>query len=155
MMALYILVSALVMSEIIPSKEVAQYLLEQTGNAIMAGDFDTYLKSIYLPHVMETFHGRQVIETSEDARRVFEAMCTYLKSRGITQMVRHCSEACYQDNGTIASTHETRLLTENNILAQMPYLGLATLFCENGRWKVGSMQYAIEDSPRHSMALLS
>ena len=155
MIAPYTLVSALVMTEIIPPKEVSQYLLEQTGDAIMAGDFDTYLECIYLPYVMETFHGRQAVETPDGARRVFDALRTYLKSRGVTQMVRHCSEACYQDDGTIASTHETRLLTENNILAQTPYLTLATLCSENGRWKVCSMQYAIEDSPRHNMALLS
>jgi hypothetical protein len=132
--------------------KIAGFLLEQTGNALVSGDFEKFVKYFHLPQEMETFEGLNLVSTPAELRKVFDAIRLMFQREGITQLVRHIVEARYTDENTIKSTHETRLLN-GTTLVQQPFPTFSTLSRREG-WQVKSAQYAIADSPQYNAALL-
>jgi hypothetical protein len=131
---------------------IAEDLLERTGAAMMAGDFDQFAKYFHLPQQVETFETVSLLETEMDLRTVFDAVRTYYQMKGVTRMVRRCVSAAFNDAMTVASTHETRLLHGSQFV-QKPFPAFSTIAFVNDGWKVTSCSYAIDDAPEHNRAL--
>ena len=132
--------------------QIAESLLDRTGKAMDRGDFDEFADCFVYPREIETFTGKRLLANREDAREVFENVRLHYRSKGVTQVVRHCVDAAFEDEATIASTHETRLLRDN-LLVQDPFVVLSTLIRTARGWKIGSTKYAIRDAPAHNTAL--
>ncbi|WP_300033833.1 hypothetical protein [uncultured Roseobacter sp.] len=135
------------------AKDVSEHLLELTGGALMAGDFELFLTCFQLPYRLETFEGNRVLNTSEDLRVVFDAVRAHYNKCGVTQMFRHCVEARFRDPATIAATHETRLIS-GTVITQEPFAVYSILEHTGEKWVITSSSYAIGDREDHNSALL-
>lgn len=125
-----------------------------TGRALMAGDFAAFSACFAVPLELDTFDGRRLIETREDLRATFEAVCGHYRQTGVTELVRHCQEATAAGPDTILALHQTRLVAGAQ-LVQQPYPALTQFRRVQGRWYIVAIRYAITDSPRHNAALLA
>jgi hypothetical protein len=134
------------------ARDVAEYLLERTGEAIMSGDFALFETYFCLPQTIETFEGSCLVTTRDELKVVFDAVRTYYEVKGVTQLSRRCVAADFKDAESIASTYETRLISGAQIV-QKPFPAFSTLKRVDGEWRIASCIYAIEDSPEHNKAL--
>ena len=136
------------------AQEIAEFLLERTGNALLQDNFDAFLACVSLPQKIETFAGQRLIASVEDLQQVFSAVRTYHRRTGVTDIVRHCVEAAFKDPTTVEATHETRLVS-GAVMTQSPYPGFSVLKFDGNEWRIVSMSYAIEDRDDHNAALMS
>ena len=87
------------------AKDVSERLLERTGTALMTGNFEKFADCFLLPQEMETFDGRRKVQTRDDLLEVFRGVTTHLRRKNVTEFVRHCIEARFRDDDTIAGTN--------------------------------------------------
>lgn len=133
--------------------EIAQKALDETGAAIISGDFSAIEKAFGLPALFGTFEGETTIETVADLADRFAAVRAHHRALGVTDIVRHIIECDWHDDETIHTTYQSRLLS-GNTLVQAPYNTLTNLKAFNGTWKCTSMLIAIPDSEEHNGAVL-
>ncbi len=132
--------------------EVSNYLLEKTGAAMEAADFEAFIPLFKLPQEMETFDGRRMISDPEEIRAIFHAVRAHYDKIGVTEIVRNCVKAEFMAHDTVAATHETHLLRGHQLI-QEPYPCFSVLRLIDGYWQVAYSQYAIADSPEQNAAL--
>ncbi len=126
------------------SRQVAEELLQRTGEALDSGDFELFCSAFAFPNIIETFDGRRVIETKETLRDVFERTREELEHASVTDVIRHCVEVKFLDEDTIYSTHETRLMQEN-VLIQDPFPVFSVIRRTPEGWKGVYSSYALPD----------
>jgi hypothetical protein len=134
------------------ARDVSEYLLEKTGEAMLAGDMDAFAQNFLLPQDIDTFDGRLRVDTVEEVKEVARNVRAHFMSKGVTEMVRHCIDAHFRDEKTVEATHETRLLSGTQ-LVQAPFPVFSVLKHTETGWKIASSQYAITDEPAHNAAL--
>jgi hypothetical protein len=135
------------------ARDISEYLLDRTGRAMMVGHFDNFKPHFALPHHICTYTGQLFLKTEDDLQRTFNAMLAYLRKYNVSDMVRHCVEAEFQDPDTVAATHETRLVS-GNIITQSPYAVFSILKFNGTDWQISSSSYAIADREEHNAALM-
>lgn len=134
--------------------EVSEYLLEETGRAILCNDAEAILRYFLVPAEIQTYDGRQILQTRADIRRLFNAVSAHYSAIGVTDMARHCVEASFTDPKTVVAMHETRLIT-GSLIKRDPFATLSVLKLDGQQWKIASCNYAIEDQEEHNAALMS
>ena len=139
--------------ENVNARAISDAILEKTGRSMMSGDFDTFVSCFFLPQEVETFEGTRWLLTPADVRGVFDMMRLKFAECGITDMVRRCVEAQFSGPETIEATHETRLLSKDQIIVG-PYPCFSILQKIDGNWQVSHSQYAVADEVGQSTALL-
>jgi len=135
------------------AREIAEHLLEQTGEALMTGNFEQFQDCFELPQDMDTFAGRQHLKTVDDLRAVFDHVRGHFHSIGMTSLNRRCLEATFRNDETVVTMHESRVVTRGHHLRE-PYYALGTIQRIDGVWKITFSQYAISGSDKHSLALM-
>jgi len=134
------------------AKKIAEALLEITGTAMLAGDFDTFAACFQLPHFISTADNKTVLETPEDLRETFLRVREDYLRKQVTDMVRHCDVAAFRDPDTIAVAHTTHLLS-GNYRVTAPYPCYSIMEHRDGVWRVSSSQYAVDTSTSVGHAL--
>ena len=120
---------------------------------MFSGDFEAFLDCFELPHPVETFEGRRVIEDRVELHAVFQAVRRHYKSLGVTMIARHCVEATFKGANTVEATHMARLM-RRNALVQAPYPVFSVLRRVGGFWKIAHSKYAIADAPKLSSVIV-
>ncbi|KPP92530.1 MAG: Serine/threonine protein kinase involved in cell cycle control [Rhodobacteraceae bacterium HLUCCA08] len=133
-------------------RDIHQLLLDVTGRALMAGDFDAFARHFTLPQQIDSFEGLLLVKDSDQLRVVFDGVCAHYRSHGVTEMVRTSTEAAYQGADKITCTHESRLY-RGETLIHAPYSAFSVLVRTGDGWKVSFSQYAITDAPDLNAAL--
>ncbi|MCK0095546.1 hypothetical protein MWU60_08175 [Yoonia sp. F2084L] len=136
----------------IAAKDIAEALLETTGNALMSGDFDAFAAVFHAPQVMATMAGPVHMETVDDMRRAFDGMHEHLTAMGVTHMYRTVVAAEFKAPSMIESTHVTELLQDGKRLNE-PYPVFSVLKMIDGNWKVTGGEYALEASNGQALAI--
>ena len=136
----------------IAASDVSQALLDVTGNALLAGDFDAFASVFHTPQHMTTMAGPIYMETTEDMQRAFDEMHKYLTSIGATDLVRKCIAAAYETPTHIDATHTSEVLRNGKRLSE-PSTGFSILQKIDGNWKVTGSQYAHEANDGQAMAI--
>lgn len=134
------------------AKERCEHVLEQTGNALLIGDFESFAACFTLPTKVETFEGARILATRDAIRDAFCGVCAHYQSVGATDLVRHIVAAEFVDAKTIRATHECRVLA-NTKLSQAPYAVHSTYVFEDSRWKVAESIYIVDDAPMYTRSL--
>lgn len=132
--------------------EVSEHLLERSGTAMLSGDFDTFASCFELPQEMDTFHGRNLVETRDELRTIYDSVRQLYRSHGVTDMARHCVEAVFVNADTVRATHQARLLSGTELVLG-PFWAMSVLRRDGDVWRVASCQYAINDAPDLNDAL--
>lgn len=137
-----------------PACAVSEMLLEETRVALLKGDFEAFAVHFLFPQVIDTFEGRHRLNSREELRAVFEAVCGQNRAIGVTDMVRTCIAAAFKDPDTIEATHVARLLAGTRLL-QEPHTVLSLLRRVGGTWKIASSQYAMREAAPLRRALMA
>lgn len=135
------------------AREIAEDLLARTGQGLIAGDFRPFSDCFALPNTMNTFEERRVIKTEGELETLFSDVRAYYHKIGMTEMERHIVDAEFRNPTTIVSTHQSRLVAENE-LVQQPFDVLSVLELFDGAWRIRHSEYAIVDSEDHNTALI-
>lgn len=136
----------------IAATDIAQALLEVTGNALMSEDFAAFAAVFHVPQVMTTMAGPIQMETIDDMRRAFDDMCQHFAAIGVTELIRNCVAAEYKTPTRIETTHVSELLHNGKRLSE-PYPVFSVLEKIDGNWKVTGGEYALEPSNGQALAL--
>lgn len=123
------------------ARRIYQSLLDGIGDAVRLGDFDRYIPFFYLPHILETFEDRTVIETPEAMNSMFEGIQNRMRDMDVPELKRICSVAEFDGADTIRGCHDTHLINRKSILCDA-YSALSTLRLIDGHWLVAVSQYA-------------
>lgn len=134
---------------------IANDLLTRTGDAMQTGDFAGFMQCFSVPLVMETFDGKQLLQTRSDIERVFDAVRTFRSSNAIVEVIRENVAAEFVAADTIAATHVCRMLQEGNVLFGRPYPAYSTIRKVDGIWRINFCQYALDDLLPLNQALRS
>lgn len=119
-------------------------MLARTGSALLSGDFGIFAECFLLPQEIDTFRGRDLIDSVDKVRERFDGVRDFMQKNGVTEMARHCIEAHFKDGNTIESTHETRMAS-GSTLVQAPFVVFSILRRTEGRWQIAYTSYAIND----------
>lgn len=136
----------------IAASDVAEALLEVTGDALMTSDFPAFAAVFRVPQQMATMAGPIHMETVEDMQRAFVDMCQHFKAIGVTDMFRTCVSAEYRTPTKIETTHVSELLQNGKRLNE-PYPVFSVLEKIDGNWMVTSSEYALEATNGQALAL--
>lgn len=126
------------------ASDIVDDTLTRTGHALMHDDFDTFVAYFKLPHIIETFEGRQNVETAEDLKNLFHSVRAFHHRMGIDRIVRSCRQAEYKDEDTIEGVFEA-LFFSGNTLVQSVHSTFVVLARTDGIWQVGYNMYGVTE----------
>lgn len=132
--------------------QVLEYTLRVSGDAILEGDFKSFKSIFDLPHHITTFEGSRMLRTLDDLRETFQTVHNHCRDRQITNIVRECISAEFDEDHQIKSAHTTRLLAGSQQIGQTS-MAYGVLRLKGGLWVSTSSQYALADD-RLSKAMI-
>ena len=135
--------------------KIASGLLEQSGIALLEGDFDRFAPLFAMPQSIATSDGARWLETRDDLHDVFRMVRSHYRDIGVARLDRRVEAALFDGNGRIHYSHITRFLRADGSLVKPPFNNLSRAVKGEAGWQVSGTQYAITEDPRHSRALLS
>jgi hypothetical protein len=123
--------------------EIYQQALDIVSEAVMAGDFDTYLAQVDLPYLVQTETSRHLLGSAEELRPTFDALSKGLAARGVTHYERLAREADYVDRDRISGWHYTHLIANGEHVAY-PKRSYHAIVRRGGRWLFSEASYPIQ-----------
>ena len=99
---------------------IATALVDRTGVALMADDFETMHRHQILPQPIETFEGRKFVTTTEQMRRIFFSLRSHHKAMNVTHIRREVTSARFVDAKNIDTVYFSYLYS-GQTLVQEPY----------------------------------
>ncbi|MEP1765462.1 MAG: hypothetical protein ABJJ53_02225 [Sulfitobacter sp.] len=118
-------------------------ILEITGKALLAADFDTFASRFHVPHFISTIKDKTVLENNDDLLRVFKKVTQDYAIKGVTNLVRICEVAEYRTTTRIEATHTAHMMAGNDRIGPATPC-FSVLEYIDGLWKVSSSQYAVD-----------
>lgn len=136
------------------AKEISEMLLEITGKALLAADFDAFAPCFHLPHFIASSEDKTVLETTEDLLRVFKLVTLDYAVKRVTDLVRYCEIAEFKSPTRIDAVHITHVMA-GNLRVVEPFPTFSELKLTDGRWQISSSQYAVDTKTAVGYALKS
>lgn len=136
----------------IAAKDIAEAILEITGDALVKGDFDAFASVFHVPQYMATMAGPVYMESVEDMRRAFDDMHAYFKGAGIDELNRKVTEAHYVSDTSIESTHLSEVVAADGASIGT-YPVFSVLEKIDGVWKVARSEYCLEPDTAEATAI--
>ena len=135
-----------------PAKQLAERMLEQTGNALLSNDFDAFAQLFCVPHTLETPDRKTTLQTRSALKEVFDRVVQDYAEHNVTALVRINEHACFHGPFKIEAMHVTHMMSGNwRIKDPIPSYGILE-FIDN-RWQCTSSQYAVDDNTTVGLAL--
>lgn len=135
--------------------EAAAFLLEETGQALMTGDFDRFRPHFALPQGIATLAGARWLETEGDLHGIFREVVEHFRGIGVTRIERKVDSVLFDGPDRIHYSHGTRLLRADGTLARPVYPNLSSAERRSSGWQVTGSQYSMRGDAAHSRALLA
>ncbi|MEM7719426.1 MAG: hypothetical protein AAF222_09485 [Pseudomonadota bacterium] len=126
--------------------EIANDLLEKTGDAMQAGEFQRFRDCFAVPFLLETFEYKRLLRTEAELESVFDAVRQFRELNHITFVIRENVAAQYVRNDTISATHVSRMVQRGDMLFGRPFPTYSLIKNIDGCWRLTFSQYAIEES---------
>jgi hypothetical protein len=123
--------------------EIYQQVLDIVSDAVMSGDFDTYLAQIDLPYLVQTETSRHLLSSAEDLRPTFDVLAQGLAARGVTHYERLARAADYVDRDRIEGWHYTHLIADGQHIAY-PKRSSHAIVRRGSRWLLSEANYPIQ-----------
>ncbi|WP_298858028.1 hypothetical protein [uncultured Sulfitobacter sp.] len=125
------------------ARAICEQLLKITGDALLAGDFDTFAACFHLPHFMSTTDAKASIETTTALKQLFEKTIDSHRRKRVTDVIRKCDVCNFRSPTHIGSTHTTHLMSGSQRIAE-PFPSFSTIELIDGVWKITSSHYALD-----------
>ncbi|QBY01508.1 hypothetical protein E2K80_12885 [Rhodophyticola sp. CCM32] len=117
------------------AKAIYQNLLDKVSEALLANDVEAFLIHSAIPHYIETETEKLLIATEQDVRDKFQIWSLTLRSKGVTDYARMCSEAAYVTPTRILGSHTSQFL-HGPVVITPSFPSSLELGNHNGQWKV-------------------
>lgn len=128
------------------ARDIYQEVLDVLSRAILAGDGDTVLRLIPLPHAVRTMSGQIRIETAAEMIATVEGMQASLKGNGATDYIRIVDHAEFTGTDEITGEHTSHIL-RGGVRLVPPYRNQLTLRrAEDGTWQVSATSEVVADT---------
>lgn len=131
------------------AKEISQYLLKVTSEALFDQDIDRFAAMFDLPQTVTTTDRQIVITSREELRWIIDRMLSYFSEIGVTELRRTCEAAEFRNPDEIASTHTTRILAgDKEIVPVYPVFWRIKRI--NGSWKISDSDHDLQEDQPHT-----
>jgi ketosteroid isomerase-like protein len=94
----------------VPSVSILQTWLDDVGRAVLAGDYDTYLRHVVLPFANVNPVATLIVTTEAELRTGFDVFVDMLRHQRVTDYIRLVSEAHTIGEAMIAGSYVTNIL---------------------------------------------
>lgn len=141
------------MTDFPPASEIVDDVLSRTGQALIDGDFETFLPHFLLPQVIETFEGPKNVKTADDLKALFLSVRTFHKSQDVNRLVRSCRYAVYKDEDNIEGVFDALLFNGNELVHNMPST-FVMMTRHDDVWKIIYNMYGVNDDDGFGRALI-
>jgi len=125
------------------AQAISHDLLERTGIALKTRDFELFEDCFLLPHTITTFDTTYTLQTQDELRRAFFGNCDFFQKLHVTNIVRHCEMAQFEDENTVKAMHVTHLMS-GQIRVKDPYPSFSVIVRMPDGWRVASSDYAVD-----------
>jgi hypothetical protein len=125
------------------AKQIAEETLELTGKALLGNDFATFERCFHLPHSIETPDHKRVLQTREELRAVFDRVAEDYARKRVTQLVRYCEVAEFENDSRINATYLSHMLAGDQRVSD-PFPIFSVLEFIDDRWQCKASQYAVD-----------
>jgi len=125
------------------AREIAQAILDMTGNALLSNDFEAFAPYFQLPHLIEAAEQRRMLTTTADLRMAFDKVVEDIRLKQVTDLIRVCEVAEFRSATRLVHTHASHMMS-GNLRATEPFHSYSVLDLVGGRWLVSSSQYAVD-----------
>ena len=126
------------------AKEISEMLLGETATALLRVDFRAFSNCFALPHFISTSEKSTILETVEDLHFVFLGVVGDYDRKQVTELVRCCEAAAFRSETQIEATHTTHMMSGNQRIIE-PFPSFSILKLIDGRWKISTSQYAVDN----------
>ena len=145
-------------------RTIFQDLLDRVSEAGAGGRVETMLPFFSLPYLHEALDAKIMLETQDDLRVGLSAFYETLRAKGVTQMIRLCSQADYLSPNYIDGQYVTHLLHNSRPIVRS-YTNRAVIRRTDDGWKLAQtingfshkiwpirVFYVPEDPPEYGLA---
>ena len=136
----------------ISARDVAEAILEVTGEALLSGDCESFCAVFHVPIKMAINTESVYIETRDDLCRAFTDLHQRYRTLGVTALNRYISDAAYVAPDVIKSTHISERIGPT-MEPQELYPVFTTITKLDGVWKVTACEYAIDEDSMLARAI--
>lgn len=139
---------------VMTARQVSEMLLKKTASALMTRDFGAFEDAFHLPQVMTTNDSKIRVTDRKGLAQIFEKMCDHFEACGVTSLVRECEAAEYRSPTRVEATHISHVVADSQHV-KPPYPVFSVLEWIDGRWKIVSSDYALDDDCGQAVAMKS
>ena len=133
-----------------PAMQLVQSYLDDVGNAVLLGDWDTYRNHVALPFTLITETATMGVETEEDLRKGFDSFHDMMKFQHVTQYVRLVDSAIDLDESLISGRYVSHFIAGSHRIIP-PFRSAITLRLIGNSWRavaitnsISNMQWPIQ-----------
>ena len=120
-------------------------IIENTGIAIVSGDYEAFARHFVLPFQLETLDELRICKEESEFRSIFDAVHNRLTKQRVTLMARNCIAAEFRGPNTIIATHETRLISHNQLIED-PFPVMSIFERQpDAEWRSNAASYCVQD----------
>ncbi len=135
------------------ARAIAQTALEETGAALISGDFDLFSRHYETPYTIATETGIARRATDDELRDGFYDAVEYYRARGVTRLDRQVESALFDGPDGLRYCYVTQLMAGDQPY-RAPYPNIATLRRRGDRWLTIATEHIVSDPETFSSALL-
>lgn len=121
--------------------DISDYVLELTRRGYVERDFELFCSRFLLPHPIGTFQGERLLETRDDIKAIYDAMCVEHDTLGAIDLQRKTISARFLGDDRVLHTFETRLVLRGYSLSD-EVVAHGTLHRVDDRWMIAASSYA-------------
>lgn len=114
--------------------DIYQLTLDIVSRALMAGDLDTCLRFLAIPHQLRTLDAERLVTTEDEMRIALTDYRAFILGNGATSYIRLCDEAQFDTPNTIVGTHQSHLIAGGHVVLD-PYMVEMTLIRQGPLWR--------------------
>ena len=133
-----------------PAMQLVQSYLDDVGNAVLLGDWDTYRNHVALPFTLITETATMGVETEEDLRKGFDSFHDMMKFQHVTQYVRLVDSAIDLGESLISGRYVSHFIAGSHRIIP-PFRSAITLRLIGNSWRavaitnsISNMQWPIQ-----------
>lgn len=133
-----------------PAMDLLQSYLDEIGNAVLLGDWDTYRNHVTLPFTLITETATMVVETEDDLRKGFDSFHDMLTFQKVTQYIRLADSAVALSDTLISGRYVSHFMAGSHRIIP-PFRSTMTLRLIGNSWRavaitnsISNMQWPIQ-----------
>lgn len=131
---------------------IVEPIIQGTGHAVLAGDYDGYARFFRIPFTIQTELGEVSVASHDQHREMFDRVRWRYRAMKVTESRRRILAAHLFANDQMLCVHESTLLSGGSVVNESIKV-LSTLSEIDGTWLIIDSRYAVGKSISLNRAL--